>query len=334
MPHSSGGGSHGGGHHGGHGHGGRGGSGVRLSHKPFTGSRRFIYYHNRRPSFIYANKQPDNKDNARSILSIAAMFLIMGVAILFVFIVSLFSSSRLDDSNISTKIIIEDDADIMTDEEEDELEDSLEAFHKASGIVPSVVTVNNEDWQNDYRNLERYAYNRYLEMFKDEKHWLIVYSEPVVPDEEFNDWYWEGMQGNDTDRILTKKKADIFNKNLHKLLLKRDKYTVGEAIASAFDDLTPKIMGRSTDSSIIIAFFLTFFFSTGGGTVLLIMGLKSSKKYKDAFEVGQDEVVRQTKCNYCGGIYVVGHHTNCPHCQAQIPYEYSRTSANAEPNVV
>ena len=334
MPHSSGGGSHGGGHHGGHGHGGRGGSGVRLSHKPFKGSRRFIYYHSRRPAFVYSNKQPDNKENAGSIIAFAVMLFLTAAFSLLFFFISLLPPSRLDDSNISTKIVIEDDADIITDEEEEELADSLKAFHKVTGIVPSVVTVNNEDWQDDYRNLEKYSYDRYLAMFSDEKHWLIVYSEPEVPDEDFNDWYWEGMQGDDTDRILTVKKADIFNKKLHKLLLQRDRYTVAEAICSAFDDLTPKIMGRSAEQSNLVGFLLIFSFSAIGGTVLLIVGIKAFKKFTGAFEVGADEVIRQTRCNYCGGIYVAGHHTNCPYCQAQVPYEYTPSGANNTTSVV
>ena len=39
---------------------------------------------------------------------------------------------------------------------------------------------------------ESYAYDEYLDLFDDEMHWLIVFS--TDGDEEWEDWYWEGMQ--------------------------------------------------------------------------------------------------------------------------------------------
>lgn len=35
--------------------------------------------------------------------------------------------------------------------------------------------------------------------------------EPEHPDKEFNDWSWEGMQGNDTDPVLTQRITSAFN---------------------------------------------------------------------------------------------------------------------------
>ena len=244
-------------------------------------------------------------------------------------------AKKLNTRHVSTDIIIEDEAGVMTDTEEEELEESLEEFFDTTGIVPAVVTVNNEDWMDDYTNLERYSFHRYTEMFKDEKHWLIVYSEPEDPDEDFNDWYWEGMQGDDTDRILTTKKTDSFNKDLQKFLLNRDRYSVADAIAKAFDNLTPHIMTRVTKNDIgsVIILFLFVLFTLGPGILLLVLGIRGLKKYKTAFEC-KEEVVRQAKCNYCGGVYVVGHHSTCPHCQAQIPYEHSLAYANTTADVV
>ncbi|MBQ5900652.1 MAG: hypothetical protein IIW86_02195, partial [Clostridia bacterium] len=33
---------------------------------------------------------------------------------------------------------------------------------------------------------------------------------PMVPDSSFNDWYWEGMQGDDTDNIITEQVGNKF----------------------------------------------------------------------------------------------------------------------------
>ena len=54
------------------------------------------------------------------------------------------------------KIIIEDEADVITGDEEDDLKDSLREFLDTTGIVPAVVTVNNEDWQDRYDDLTDY----------------------------------------------------------------------------------------------------------------------------------------------------------------------------------
>ena len=59
MPHSSGGGSHSGGSHGGSHHSSsRGSSGrsfKRVSNSKFPGSKRYLYYRNNAPVFVYSN---------------------------------------------------------------------------------------------------------------------------------------------------------------------------------------------------------------------------------------------------------------------------------------
>ena len=215
MPHSSGGGSHGGGSHGGHSssHGGSRGRGSSISRTPFAGSRRYVYYHRNRPQYFYASKSFKPGFNASHIFII--------VIYLF-FIVMILSTAKNFiphvPQNYNHIIKIEDDADVITNEDALKLE--LERFKEKTGITPSVVTIHNEDWQSEnYYNLERYAYNRYLSEFDDEMHWLIVYSEPKNGSSAgFNDWCWEGMQGDNTDSLLTPKQADKFNSYLQSKL--------------------------------------------------------------------------------------------------------------------
>ena len=75
----------------------------------------------------------------------------------------------------STEIIIKDEADVITSQDESELRSVLRDFYKKSGVVPSVITVEDTKWNG---NIESYAYTRYLSEFTDEMHWLIVYSDP------------------------------------------------------------------------------------------------------------------------------------------------------------
>lgn len=77
----------------------------------------------------------------------------------------------------------------------DMVQSAIDDFYDETGIPVEVMTVNNEDWQGSYSKLEDFAYDMYVTEFDDEEHWLVVYSEPTSPDPDFNDWYWEGMQG-------------------------------------------------------------------------------------------------------------------------------------------
>jgi len=322
MPHSSGGGSHGGGGHGGHG-GGHGGGGARSSSRPFTGAKRYVYYSGKKPHIIYADYDVTKDSTSFALLIMGAvMFFIFGFTMLIPAAVAFFPPVKKT-MEYDTEIIIEDRAQIISESEEDALMEELEEFRNKTGITPAFFTVNNEDWEKEYKNLEKYSYDLYLDEFKDEKHWLIVYSEPEAPDADFNDWYWEGMQGDNTDSILSRKKTEIFNKSFQKNLLKRDKYTVAQALTESFDEFNKVVMERNKDDwKISLVFGIMSLITNGVAVVFIVFGVRSKKQKKTAFEC-TDEVIRQATCEYCGGIYIVGHHNNCPHCQAQIPYSYA-----------
>ncbi len=113
------------------------------------------------------------------------------------------------------------------------MEEILQKFEDETGISPYVLTVYDEDWKN-YDELWEYAYDEYYDLFDDEQHFLIVYSEPENAAKlDFVDWSWEGIQGDDTDRILTESNMEIFNKDLHDNFL-RDNVSVGEAFEKTF----------------------------------------------------------------------------------------------------
>ena len=239
MPHSSGGGSHGGGSHGGsHGgyHGGsRGGSRSsfpRTSRTRFAGSTRYVYYRHNEPRYFYADSR------FKPGFQWARLLLIFFYLPFFFFAFSLIKTELpIAKKNYDHTIIIKDEADVIGNETE--LRASLERFMEKSGVTPSVVTVYNEEWQNSGYSLETYAYNRYLQEFSDEMHWLIVYSEPRNPDPLDIDWYWEGMQGDDTDPVLREKDTERFTEKLQNLLDdKGNTKDVGEKIAYSFDYLT------------------------------------------------------------------------------------------------
>ena len=147
------------------------------------------------------------------------------------------------------------------------------------------------------------------------------------------------MQGDDTSNILTSAKADGFNSDLQRYLTDNS-IPVADAISRAFDNLTPKIMEKSVDTSMLFPFL--FF----GGFILIhayfMVFHDPSRKYRNAevcpenAPVGAQSRSEQTvqtvqppapaaheeSCPYCGGSYVPGRDKRCPYCQALLDYSH------------
>ncbi|MBR2523208.1 MAG: hypothetical protein IKE53_02070 [Clostridiales bacterium] len=331
MPHSSGGGSHSGGSHGGSSRsssrssgrsGSRGGSGGRSDHvgtRAFPGASRYVYYSGKKPHFFYANY--DVRKGSKSDLIVKILIVVLFVIPLTVmpFVLSYFAGvnrpERLD-YIYNYKCVIEDNLDVL--DNEDELEDVFQDFFDETGIAVSVITVPNSEWQGKGQTLEQYAYDQYLEHFNNEYYWLIVYSSATTGD-GFDDWHWEGMQGDNTDPVLTPELARGFNENFQKRLT-QNKYSVGQALAMSFEELTPKMMKATYNYMMIGIIFACF-----APFIILVISMAGfhpvlSAHYKKAIECST-KYVDQEACEYCGGVYVVGLHTNCPHCQALLKKE-------------
>ena len=339
MPHSSGGGSHSGGSHSGGGgsyHSGSSGGGsysssistTRLSRKPYNFCTVYCYYQDKKPVYVYSDADAKTHklsalDIVRGIvclLLVVPMFLMMSFWMLREGI----QSKQKLTGNYDKEIIIQDNIGVI--EDEDGLYDVLKDFYKKTGIVPAVMTINNEEWWNsEGRDFSSVALKKYTSTFKDECHWLIVYSEPENPDPSFNDWYWEGMQGDKTDDIVTRKVADTFTEEVHKLLLKNS-VSVDDAIAGGFRKITPGIM--KTDVN-----WIALIFSAAGAAfcvwlTIFLFDIHPIRKaiLKKSFKVPVRNFkdVREETCEFCGGIYVIGCHLDCPHCGAAIkPHDYT-----------
>ena len=334
MPHSSGGGSHSGGSHssggshhsssrssGGSSSGGGLPSNRRTSSQPFKGSRRYLYYRDSKPYFIYSNYDI-RKRNPMPLIAGLIVFSIFLLPVLVGSIIAMILSfqppKRLTYYHKCPELVVEDDIGVIKDE--DRLKESMESFFDTTGIVPAVVTISNETWQENYTNLEAYAYDLYVNRFRDEYHWLIVYSE-AEKDNGFSDWYWEGMQGNNTDPILTEDIADRFTESLHTRLLQRDKYDVDTAIAVTFDEYNPQMMKVRMDKVVFFSglfVFVLFAFITWYSFAVAYKPEKVPEEYKNA-KLCELTAVYQEPCNFCGGVYIIGMHTTCPHCGGALP---------------
>lgn len=373
MPHSSGGGSHSGGSHSGSGFSGSssssgGSSAKHIKHTSFPGARRYVYYENYRPVYVYADYDIRKGTASGKFFSIlgSAVSLLFGIMLLamcydkpqkmdtspyrpvyvyadyditekrsplrflmllFYLPFILFTFSMFAEAyhhphklpqNYDYKIVVEDKANVLGNTAE--LRNSLVAFYNRTGISPAVITVENSDWQGNYSDLENYAYDLYVNHFADESHWLIVYSTPdgYSSSDGFEDWYWEGMQGNDTDDVLTESVTNSFNDELQKNLTARTRYTVSSAISTSFDDLTPTVMKSKVNWTMLFTSIAILAFVCLHACLMIGINPKARKyaKAKPCSDAAQEKA-----CEYCGYTYVVDTCTECPHCGAPIPPE-------------
>lgn len=232
MPHSSGGGSHGGGSHGGS-HGGS--SGPHISTHYFAGARRYRKHHisTGRDEYIYASSKPQ-KAGLGSVIFMSifsAFFLGVTGIVALQNVPHKLKAKYMDVPTVYDSIdVIEDDVSLVR---------TLNKYQDLTGICTVIYTTYDEDWNEYYEDLEAYTFHEYTAFYKDEAHFVIVYSIPVnervLIDEDpdyIPDYSWEAVQGDDTDPIITetffKRFADIVQDGLE------DGDNPGEAFNNAF----------------------------------------------------------------------------------------------------
>ena len=151
---------------------------------------------------------------------------------------SIFSSraKKLTENYDRPRDYVIDNIDVIEDEEA--LTEALVEYNDITGICPVVYTCYIDEYAGQYSDCESFAYDKYLEMFSDERHYLIVYSIPQSQAQayasgelEVPDFIWEIMVGDDTDRLYTAKVQNDFVSSVHSGFDRGD--DVGQVIASA-----------------------------------------------------------------------------------------------------
>ena len=325
MPHSSGGGSHGGGSHGGHSfshsssHFGSGGSSHRVYDHYVPGTNRYVYYKAGQPHYYYSDRKYKSE---KSPVPFLIIFMAIWIAISIPFYIMIFHVPKKLVMDYNSEVIIEDGINVLTSGEETELYEDLITFRDKTGITPAIITVDNREWKGYYNDLENYAYDRYVNMFPDEKHWLIVYSSDLATG--FEEWYFEGMQGDDTDGILTEKLTDEFNEIVNQCLTARTRYSVKEAFTEGFNYVSENGMKTSADPELLLFMILHSSIGLGIPLAMLILFLNQKKdpdeKLKENATLcpSATDALMEDTCEYCNGVYIHGIHTSCPHCGAAI----------------
>jgi hypothetical protein len=235
-----------------------------------------------------------------------------------------FHNPRKVSTNYNTSIVIHDNNGVLSTEEFSSITETFNDFLDKTGISPSLLTVN-EDYVSNPNDLEDYAYDEYLKYFSDEKHWLIVYYSSKNTQKD--NWTFEGMQGNDTDNILTEEVTNKFSRVMYASLHEEDT-NLYEALTRSFNEITPTIMDKSYHldtmqifTSLFVGGILAFFI------ISQIISLNSQKKLQKAVKIPTKEPELK-KCLYCDSSYYAGTIDHCPNCGA--PVEFPKNPENKE----
>ena len=326
MPHSSGGGHHGGGFHGGHGgfHGGSGhyGSGRSTKH----------YYYHHGHVYHYSGEDYDSFKKDRSRYIVYAIILLIVIVIIACYLFpSMHSGEKLKYTE-NNQICIEDPQGVLGDTAN--LEQSLRKFKEKSGIAVVIVAI--PDYMSN-SSLESRAYSLYKEKCKDETFWLIAYSTEDNPNLYYNNWSFEGMQGDRTDEILTSTLTYSFNASLSQKL-DRPYGSPADAFSDAFDELTNNLFQSKKNSDIDSEVILKLIFFVGFFCYLVykiyqMAGVSEDKFYgsdnrdscsgTESITPAESDMTipplhpansKYRTCMECGATYLDKGNKGCPYC--------------------
>jgi len=178
--------------------------------------------------------------------------------------------------------------------------------------MPVILTV--PDSEVTAFNLENYAYKCYYKMFGNETSWLIVVKYDGDHPNDMTCWAWEGMQGNDTGKILTGQPLETFNATIQSGLYSASFGEVSGIFASAFRTLNRTVMSR--DNTTAKTIILTFIIVCGVAMLVFIIRYVDSKiKYGESVMYYEKDTQKKTqKCRMCGKTVHINRDGSCPKC--------------------
>lgn len=326
MPHSSGGGSHSSGSHSGSssssGSSGSSRSAAAIRKTPFDNCHTFVNYSSGQPEYRYSDL--DHLDPDKLTVPILKIFwVVIQVILLIITFCSVHIPHRVSAGHTAADIVVVDTLGVINIEK---LLPELEEFQEVTGVTPVVYTISNKTWNAHYTTLEAFAYDLYVNTLPDETYWLLVYSTAEESD-GWNDWYWEGMQGNDTDSVLTEQICDKFGAVVQRVLLaEADNGDVGRAFKEAFDKITPMTSKVSLKAPVWPLIIADLAVTASFFTVIRAVR-KRNDTMRNLVPVPETSIEQkraiEDRCDWCGGIYVVGTVQKCPYCGGTLNPHYS-----------
>lgn len=292
---------------------------YRRSKNYFPGAKRYRYSYRGRTEYFYANEGQDG-------LPPLVVLLFAVIVIIAIFLgPSIKACLYKIKVDYDDKLVVEDDLGRIKDKSA--LLDSFSEFKEKTGITPALITVSYKDYAYYYDNLEDYAYALYSSMFTDEKHWLIVYEElgdvDNIPEDirykAINEPQWQfcGMQGDETDYILTYEITDSFNSVFCGKL--SEGQSPDQAYVAAMNSILPSLRKFKFTSETAVAIILIVLFTIISCSFMNIT--PRQRAMRNALEDSDDisdnmvqEEKNQVVCSFCHNSYPADYYSVCPNC--------------------
>ena len=208
-------------------------NGIIESDSPFPGARKFRYYRDGERKYVYSNTDLTKRKDPKP-----RWFLIF---FYIPFIFGLLQAIKdnpiildvvapLSSSSSYSEVLIDDRQEILSKYDKEQMLKTMRQFKETTGVSIQLWTIPPMDWEHNgaFRNYVLPAYSR---AFDDETGWLITYSET---NGGLGEWYWEGVQGDDTIEILDVF-IDQFNDSFHQGLAADEDADLPEAFINSLD---------------------------------------------------------------------------------------------------
>lgn len=300
MAHSGGGGSHGGGSHG----GSHGSGKSSRSRTYFPGSYHHSYINRRGRRVSYYSRYA--KVSRPSVFGIIFSSLFLA-AFTFVFMIASVATSFYIPGKVKDTIpdmqYVVDEADFLTDSEEQELNQVLHAYYEKTGINPCVYLVEPQAWKHQYANLENFGFAYFYSAFQDEKHYLVVYSDEVK-ENGWHDWYYETIVGDDTTKALGPMGEEYMNNKLQSSLKKME---LKDALVYSFERLTTYSGRFHIHPRIFMVIGILIILVGGAAFAMIKQFIDETDEYR--YSLGHADTVKNP----------LEYHMICPQCGKKHP---------------
>ncbi len=290
-----------------------GGSGARTSSKPFAGCYNRSYYDRfgRLHTCYTSNKNFGTQSAWNFGIIIALAFVTIHMLIMLGGFGSTIINFGSKLSGNTERIYIQDNANVLTDNEEQEVLRLLKDIYNTSGM-PVTVYTDDFSWKEHYDELSVYSEELYYRIGYDEDAMIILFT--VDNNNDFYDWEYDIYCGDDTIKCLPDaafdKLLDNFQKGMANQNLAR---ALNYAWDSVMDDLakTKVNWAEAPILLFILAFYSVFYIAILGGT----------KKQNDAYryfkknpeKLSNTPMTLYSLCPKCGAPNTTQSET-CPYC--------------------
>ncbi len=222
-----------------------------------------------------------------------------------------------------SRIFIEDNADLLTDSEEQEILALFHEVYEASGM-PITLYTDDFSWKNYYKSLEVYSEELYYQSSLDEDAMLILFTADCV--NGFDDWEYDMYCGYDTTKCFSDAAFD-------KLLSNFQKAMAGQNLAKALDYAWNSVMndlGKTKMNAegilmlpFLLLFYGIFYYVILGNTGKANAAYKYFKENPDKLSMTPMTTIYSV-CPNCGAANDTGG-ANCQYCGSLLKMQEGNT---------